>query len=108
MLTDCQARVLNFIRDYAECEDVAPSRREIAGALDIAVGTVSKTVDALVRKGRLERLPYRPRAIQIARPKPALQILHPLYCPDCDGDVVPAGSPPVCPKHGRPLAIAAE
>jgi repressor LexA len=59
-LTDNQRRVLEHIRTYVEQHDRAPTLREIADALGFARHSSAQDyVEALVRKGALERMPHR-------------------------------------------------
>lgn len=59
-LTDNQRRVFEHIRDYAARHNRTPTLREIAEALGFARHSSAQDyVQALVRKGALERLPHR-------------------------------------------------
>lgn len=57
-LTPNQSRVLDYIRRHAEAHGSAPTLREIAEALGFARHSSAQDyVEALLRKGKLERLP---------------------------------------------------
>jgi repressor LexA len=57
--TPAQQRVLDFIARYLERHERAPTLREISENLGLASHSSAQAhVDALVRKGALERLPY--------------------------------------------------
>lgn len=57
-LTANQRRVLDFIRSHADAQGSAPTLREIAEALGFARHSSAQAyVEALLRKGMLERLP---------------------------------------------------
>lgn len=59
-LTDNQRRVFEHIREYVARHDRTPTLREIAEALGFARHSSAQDyVEALVRKGALERLPHR-------------------------------------------------
>ena len=58
-LTANQRRVLDCIQHYLEQHDRAPTLREISGNLGLrSHSSAQDYVEALVRKGALERLPY--------------------------------------------------
>jgi repressor LexA len=65
-LTPNQQRVLAFLREYADEHGHAPSLREIAEGLGLrSHSSAQDYVEALVRKGALERLP-RHRGLRLA------------------------------------------
>jgi repressor LexA len=71
-LTANQQRVLDYIRRHLDRHDCAPSLREIAQNLGLASHSSAQDyVDALVRKGAVERLPYH-RGLRLAQPARAL------------------------------------
>ncbi|MEO7200288.1 MAG: transcriptional repressor LexA [Dokdonella sp.] len=76
-LTPNQLRVLDYIRQHLAAHDSAPSLREIADALGFARHSSAQAyVDALVRKGVLERLPQH-RGLRLGsqlRPPPSLTL----------------------------------
>lgn len=76
-LTPNQLRVLDYIRQHLTAHDSAPSLREIADALGFARHSSAQAyVDALVRKGVLERLPQH-RGLRLGsqlRPPPSLTL----------------------------------
>lgn len=61
-LTERQGEVLVFIAWHLEHEGVPPTLREIAGFLGIGS---NDHLDALVRKGYLERTPLRSRGLRL-------------------------------------------
>ncbi|MGA9340808.1 MAG: transcriptional repressor LexA [Rhodanobacteraceae bacterium] len=66
-LTTNQQRVLACIRRHLERHDCAPSLREIAQNLGLASHSSAQDyVEALVRKGAIERLPYH-RGLRLAQ-----------------------------------------
>jgi repressor LexA len=50
-------RILRFVQDFGQREGHPPSYREIAGALGLAVSTVSYEVSVLERNGSMRRRP---------------------------------------------------
>jgi repressor LexA len=56
MLTERQEEILDLVRAYQGTESVPPSTREIARRLDCAQQTVAKHLQALARKGQLEKM----------------------------------------------------
>jgi SOS-response transcriptional repressor LexA len=65
-LTDRQGEVLVFIAWHLDHEGVPPTLREIAGFLGISSTNGSNDhLEALVRKGYLERTPLRSRGIRL-------------------------------------------
>lgn len=78
-LTARQQSILGFLNEYIREHGFAPTVREIARHFGMAGAKgAKKHLDALVRKGAIERLPRQPRAITIAghsrlgRPLPIL------------------------------------
>lgn len=67
-LTTKQKRVLKFIEEEVARLNYPPSVREIGKALGInSTATVHAYLDTLHRKGYIERVPTKPRAIKIIR-----------------------------------------
>ncbi|WP_027685087.1 LexA family protein [Rhizobium leguminosarum] len=65
-LTVKEAAVLEYLRDRARESDIAPSFEEIMVNLDIgSKSTVHRILTALEERGKIQRLPNRPRAIAI-------------------------------------------
>jgi repressor LexA len=75
-LTQNQRRVLEHIREYAAAHGRAPTLREIAEALGFARHSSAQDyVEALVRKGALERLPHRGLRLSHRSRTPATMLL---------------------------------
>ncbi len=64
-MTRRQAEVLAYIRRYRETEEMAPTVREIAKALDVTPMTIQRHLDALEDAGAIVRVPRCPRSIRI-------------------------------------------
>jgi repressor LexA len=64
-LTPKQAAILDFIHGYLSENGAAPSLREIGRHFDLSVGTVQDQVEALRRKGVLDRQPVQARGIRL-------------------------------------------
>ncbi len=56
MLTERQEEILEFVRDYQGEQGVPPATREIARHFQVSQPTVTGHLQALARKGRLEKL----------------------------------------------------
>lgn len=56
MLTERQEEILEFVRDYQSEQSVPPATREIARHFQVSQPTVTGHLQALARKGRLEKL----------------------------------------------------
>lgn len=56
MLTERQELLLDFVRDFQSANSVPPSMREIGRRFDCTPQTVMKHLQALARKGQLEKL----------------------------------------------------
>jgi repressor LexA len=56
MLTERQEEILEFIRGYQEAQSVPPSTREIARHFEVSQPTVTGHLQALAKKGRLDKL----------------------------------------------------
>ena len=56
MLTERQEEILEFVRDYQSEQSVPPATREIARHFHVSQPTVTGHLQALARKGRLEKL----------------------------------------------------
>ena len=65
VLTPKQSAILDFIHGYVEENGVPPSLREIGRHFDLSVGTVQDQVEALRRKGMLDRQPVQARGIRL-------------------------------------------
>ena len=66
-LTRRQQQVLKFISDFTARNGFAPTVREIAQAMDIAIKGAQDHLSALERKGHIERKSKKPRTIQVLR-----------------------------------------
>lgn len=64
--TPKQIRILAAIRDFQLQNGYCPTMQEIADRLDISKVTVFEHIEALVRKGLLERDRYRARSLQLS------------------------------------------
>jgi DNA-binding MarR family transcriptional regulator len=65
-LTAKEASVLAYLRDRARESEIAPSFEEIMAHFDIgSKSTVHRILTALEERGKIQRLPNRPRAIAI-------------------------------------------
>jgi repressor LexA len=75
-LTWRQQRILQVIRDFAECRGYAPTLREIGEAAELAsTSSVSYQLSILQRKGFLRRVAGRPRTIELRLPgQPILRL----------------------------------
>lgn len=71
-LTPKQQAILDFIRESMEDNQIAPSLREIGKHFGVSVGTAQDQVEALRRKGVLEREGARARSFRL--PTSAFQI----------------------------------
>ena len=56
MLTERQEAVLDFVRDYQSAQSVPPSTREVARKFECSQQGAAKHLQALARKGQLEKL----------------------------------------------------
>jgi repressor LexA len=56
MLTERQEEILEFVHDYQRTQLVPPSTREIARRFEVSQPTVIGHLQALARKGRIEKL----------------------------------------------------
>jgi repressor LexA len=64
-LTPKQTAILEFIQGYVNENGAPPSLREIGRHFDLSVGTVQDQVEALRRKGALDRQPTQARGIRL-------------------------------------------
>jgi repressor LexA len=64
-LTKRQKEVLKFVADYSARQGFAPTVREVAAAMKIAIKGAQDHLAALQRKGYIERKSRRPRTIQV-------------------------------------------
>jgi repressor LexA len=64
-LTPKQSAILDFIRGYIADNGLPPSLREIGRHFKLSVGTVQDQVEALRRKGVLNRQPVQARGIRL-------------------------------------------
>ncbi len=64
-LTPKQLRILTFIRDFQRAKGYAPTMQELADEFHVSKVTVFEHVEALQRKGYLERLPHKARSLTL-------------------------------------------
>ncbi len=65
-LTPKQLRLLTFIRDFRRERGYAPTMQELADQFRVSKVTVFEHVEALQRKGYLERLPHKARSLKLS------------------------------------------
>lgn len=65
-LTPKQLRLLTFIRDFRRDRGYAPTMQELADAFKVSKVTVFEHVEALQRKGFLQRLPHKARSLKLS------------------------------------------
>jgi repressor LexA len=65
-LTNKQERVLSYIRSFMEANQVAPSFRDIGRHLGVSVGAIQYQIQALCKKGFLEKDSMLARALRVA------------------------------------------
>lgn len=63
--TPKQLRILQLIRDYRVAHGYSPTMQELADELQVSKVTVFEHVEALIRKGALEREPNKARSLTI-------------------------------------------
>lgn len=68
-LTPKQVQILKFIRDYRVRHGCSPTLQEMGDEFGISKGTLFEHVEALIRKGAIERDPHKARSLQIANEK---------------------------------------
>ncbi|MBV9080529.1 MAG: repressor LexA [Elusimicrobia bacterium] len=64
-LTHKQEAILRFIESFAQENHVPPTLRDIGRHFDVSVGTAQDQVEALRRKGYLDREPSRARGLRL-------------------------------------------
>ncbi len=64
--------IIEFVTDFARRNGYGTSVREIGKGVGLAPTTVHYHVEALVKAGRLRRVPGKPRTIHPARRSPTL------------------------------------
>ncbi len=64
-LTPKQLRVLTFIRDYTHAHGYAPTMQELADEFNVSKVTVFEHIDALHKKGYIERTRHRARSLRL-------------------------------------------
>lgn len=113
MLTPEQTRCLQTISD-ANAGGNPVNRRRLARIMNGTLSVADRYLGILRLKGLIRRCDgaglarYEATRAGLQALGRDRQYFRPIYCPECDGDVIPSGTPPVCPKHGRALAVAAE
>ena len=65
MLTKKQKQIYDFINAYSKKHDFAPSQEEMAKHFDLAVSTINQHVEALEKKGYINRQKNQRRSIEI-------------------------------------------
>ncbi|OVE77792.1 repressor LexA [bacterium F11] len=78
-LTPKQKLIYDFIQEYVEVYQVPPSLREIGAHLDLSVGTVQDQVEAIRRKGFLQKDQTKARGLRLpiaAQQVPILGRVH--------------------------------
>lgn len=65
-LTPKQLRILKMIRDWRVAYGYSPTMQEIADEIGVSKVTVFEHVEALIRKGALERDPNKARSLSVA------------------------------------------
>lgn len=91
-LTRMEGRCLAFIEAYDAEHGLMPSQREITDGLNLKSTSRANTlITALVERGRLKRVPRRPRALAIVRK---------VHCPKCNHGFEPLSRQPA-PKAAR-------
>lgn len=78
-LTDRQREVLDFIESYIEVVKYSPVLREVADRFDITVRCAYDHVEALIRKGWLEKSPEKCRTIRLVKSTEPKYIVEPGY-----------------------------
>ena len=56
-------QVMTFIEEYIEVKKLPPTRREIAGGVNICLSCVQFHIDSLVQDGLLRRIPNTARGL---------------------------------------------
>jgi len=64
-LTPKQKLIYDFVRQYIDASHVPPSLREIGAHFDLSVGTIQDQVEALHRKGYLQKEETKARALRL-------------------------------------------
>lgn len=64
-LTQKQAAILQFIRLYLQDNQLPPSYRDIGDHFGVSVGTIQDQIEALHKKGFLEKLEFIARGIKV-------------------------------------------
>ncbi len=65
-LTPKQLRLLTFIRDFRRKMGYSPTMQELADEFGVSKVTVFEHVEALQKKGFLERLPHKARSLRLS------------------------------------------
>jgi len=80
-LTPRQFSILKMIRSWRLTHGYSPTMQEIADALDISKVTVFEHIEALIRKGALQREPNKARSLSICEDVIVPDESHPLSFP---------------------------
>lgn len=65
-LTPKQLRILTFIRDFRRARAYSPTMQELADVFHVSKVTVFEHVEALQRKGYLDRVPHKARSLRLS------------------------------------------
>lgn len=66
-LTPKQLRILTFIRDFRRARAYSPTLQELADEFQVSKVTVFEHVEALQRKGYLDRVPHKARSLRLSK-----------------------------------------
>ena len=80
-LTPKQLRILQLIRGYRVTNGYSPTMQELAKELGVSKVTVFEHVEALIKKGALQREPNKARSLSICRDAPVPDETQPLRFP---------------------------
>jgi repressor LexA len=80
-LTPKQLRILKMIRDWRVVKGYSPTMQEIADEFGVSKVTIFEHVEALIRKGALERDPNKARSLSPADDTPVPDETRPLTFP---------------------------
>ena len=80
-LTPKQLRILQLIRDHRIARGYSPTMQELATELGISKVTVFEHVEALIKKGALEREPNKARSLSIREDAPVPDEIQPMAFP---------------------------
>lgn len=64
-LTPRQLQILTVIRDFQRTRGYSPTMQELADTFDVSKVTIFEHVEALIKKGLLQRSPYKARSLEV-------------------------------------------